>query len=65
MEKTKEKIPEEKEIAGYIIHFGKDPKTYTNKLDVGLNTNYRVRGLTNYTTYFFAIQAYNKGPGAE
>ncbi len=60
MEKTKEKIPEEKEIAGYIIYFGKDPKVYTNKLDVGLATTYRVRGLTNYTTYFFAIQAYNK-----
>jgi len=61
MEKTKDKIPEEKEIAGYIIHYGKDPKSYTNKLDVGLATNFRVRGLTNYTTYFFAVQAYNKG----
>jgi len=60
IEKAREKIPEEREIAGYIIHFGKDPKNYTNKIDVGLTTNYRVRGLTNYSTYFFAIQAYNK-----
>ena len=34
-EKSKEKIPEEKEIAGYIIHFGKESKNYTQKLDVG------------------------------
>jgi protein involved in polysaccharide export with SLBB domain len=60
IEKAREKIPEEREIAGYIIHFGKDPKNYTNKIDVGLTTNYRVRGLINYSTYFFAIQAYNK-----
>ena len=60
MEKVKERIPEEREIAGYIIHFGKDPKSYTNRIDVGLATSYRVRGLTNYSTYFFAIQAYNK-----
>ena len=60
MEKVKERIPEEREIAGYVIHFGKDPKSYPNRIDVGLATSYRVRGLTNYSTYFFAIQAYNK-----
>ena len=59
-EKAKEKIPDEKEIAGYIIHFGKDSKSYTQKLDVGPSTQYRVRGLSNYSTYFFAIQAYTK-----
>lgn len=58
--KAREQIPEEREIAGYIIHFGKDPKNYTSKIDVGLTNNFRVRGLTNYSTYFFAIQAYNK-----
>ena len=59
-EKAKEKIPEEKEIAGYIIHFGKESKNYTQKLDVGPVTQYRVRGLSNYSTYFFSIQAYTK-----
>lgn len=59
-EKAKEKIPEEGEIAGYIIYFGKDSKTYTNKLDVGLVTTYRLRGLNNFSTYFFVIQAYTK-----
>ncbi|MDI6754964.1 MAG: SLBB domain-containing protein [Thermodesulfobacteriota bacterium] len=60
LEKTKEKIPEEKEIAGYIVYYGRDSKTYTNKLDVGNATSYRVRGLNNYSTYFFAVQAYTK-----
>jgi protein involved in polysaccharide export with SLBB domain len=59
-EKSKEKIPEEKEIAGYIIHFGKESKSYTQKLDVGPVMQYRVRALSNYSTYFFAIQAYTK-----
>jgi len=59
-EKAKEKIPEEGEIAGYIIHYGKDSKTYTNKLDVGLVTTYRLRGLNNFSTYFFVVQAYTK-----
>jgi protein involved in polysaccharide export with SLBB domain len=59
-EKAKEKIPEEGEIAGYIIYFGKDSKTYTNKLDVGLVSGYRLRGLNNYANYFFIIQAYTK-----
>jgi protein involved in polysaccharide export with SLBB domain len=60
LQKAKEKIPEEKEIAGYIIHFGKDSKNYTNKVDIGQATSYRVRGLNNYSTYFFAVQAYTK-----
>ena len=59
-EKAKEKIPEEKEIAGYILHFGKEAKSYTQKIDVGSVTQYRVRGLSNYSTYFFSIQAYTK-----
>jgi protein involved in polysaccharide export with SLBB domain len=58
--KTKEITPEEKDIAGYIIHFGKESKNYTSKIDVGLVTSYRVRGLSNYSTYFFAVQGYNK-----
>jgi protein involved in polysaccharide export with SLBB domain len=60
LEKTKEKIPEEKEVAGYIIYYGKDSKTYTNQLNVGNVTSYRLRGLNNYSTYFFAVQAYTK-----
>jgi protein involved in polysaccharide export with SLBB domain len=59
-EKAKERIPDEKEIAGYIVHFGKDSRNYTQKLDVGPGTQYRVRGLSNYSTHFFAIQAYTK-----
>ncbi len=60
LQKTKEKIPEEKEIAGYIIHFGKDSKNYSNRVDVGKVTKYRIRELSNYSTYFFSVQAYTK-----
>jgi len=55
-----EQIPEEKEIAGYIIHSGTSSRNYTNRVDVGLVTRYRVRGLSNYSNYFFAIQAYTR-----
>lgn len=60
IEKIKEKVPEEKEIAGYIIYYGKDSKVYTNRIDVGNVHSYRIRGLHNYSTYFFAIQAYTR-----
>ncbi len=56
----KETTPEEREIAGYIILYGKESKNYSAKIDVGNITSYRLRGLNNYTTYFFAIQAYTK-----
>jgi len=58
--KAKETMPEEKEIAGYVIHYGKESKNYTNRIDVGNVSSYRVRGLINYSTYFFAVQAYTK-----
>lgn len=59
--KIKERVPEEKEIAGYVIYYGRDSKVYPNKIDVGNVTSYRIRGLSNYATYFFAIQAYTRG----
>jgi len=55
-----EAIPEGKEISGYIIHYGEGSENYTNRVDVGNVTRYRIRGLSNYVTYFFAIQAYTR-----
>ena len=57
---TLEAIPEAKEISGYIIHYGRESRNYTDKVDVGNVTRYRLRELRNHTTYFFAIQAYTK-----
>ncbi|MBW2104946.1 MAG: polysaccharide biosynthesis/export family protein [Deltaproteobacteria bacterium] len=57
---TLEAIPEGKEISGYIICYGRESGNYSNKVDVGNVTRYRIRGLSNYITYFFAIQAYTK-----
>ena len=57
-EETLKTIPERKEISGYIIYYGKESRKYTRKVDVGNVTKYRIRGLNNYTTYFFSIQAY-------
>ena len=57
---TLEAIPEAKEIMGYIIHYGNRSRNYTEKVDVGNVTKYRLRRLSNHTTYFIAIQAYTK-----
>jgi protein involved in polysaccharide export with SLBB domain len=57
---TLESVPERKEIAGYIIYYGKESHNYIHKVDVGNVTKYRIRRLNNHTTYFFAVQAYTK-----
>ncbi len=54
--KLKERVPEEKEIAGYVIYYGRDSKAYPNKIDVGHVTSYRIRGLSNYATYFLLFK---------
>jgi hypothetical protein len=45
--------------AGYKIKYGTDPDNLTNEVDVGNVTSYSVTGLTNGTTYYFAVAAYN------
>ncbi|MFO0850945.1 MAG: PA14 domain-containing protein [Gemmataceae bacterium] len=44
--------------AGYVVLYGTAPGQYTTRLDVGAATTRTVGGLTNDTTYFFAVSAY-------
>jgi hypothetical protein len=60
----------ETDLAGYRIYYGTsartgtDPKTctlcgYATKVDVGKVTTYTVSNLTNNTTYYFSVSAYD------
>lgn len=45
------------DIAGYRLHYGAAPLTYTNMLSVGNLTRATVSGLVEGTTYFFVVTA--------
>jgi Fibronectin type III domain len=47
------------DVDGYRLHYGTRSGSYTRQLDVGLATTATVTGLTDATTYFFVINAYN------
>jgi uncharacterized protein YccT (UPF0319 family) len=44
---------------GYTVRYGTSAGNYTSSIDVGNVTSRTVTGLTNGTTYYFAVQAYN------
>lgn len=44
---------------GYKVRYGTSSGNYTNTIDVGNVTQYSVTGLTNGTTYYFVVAAYN------
>lgn len=44
---------------GYKVRRGTSAGVYTTTVDVGLVTSYTVTGLTNGTTYYFDVLAYN------
>ena len=46
-------------LAGYRLHYGQTPGTYTTYIDVGLQTTATVTGLTPGQTYFFVVTAYD------
>jgi hypothetical protein len=46
-------------LEGYKIHVGTAPGLYTRIIAVGNLTSYIVDSLTNRTTYYFAVTAYN------
>ena len=45
-------------IAGYFIYYGVSSRSYTNRLDVGLQTTGVVSNLVAGTAYYFATTAY-------
>ncbi|MEJ6951140.1 cellulose binding domain-containing protein, partial [Natronospora cellulosivora (SeqCode)] len=44
---------------GYEVKYGTRRGSYSETLDVGSTTRYTVSGLTNNTTYYFVVSAYN------
>jgi len=47
------------DAVGYKIHFGKESGNYYRTIDVKKVTNLRLNKLTNGTTYYVAVSAYN------
>ena len=47
------------DVAGYIVWYGTASGVYATRLDVGLTTSRKIEGLSDSTTYYFAVQAYN------
>jgi hypothetical protein len=45
-------------VDGYTVHWGTSSGNYSHAYDVGLATNYYVSGLSEHTTYYFAVTAY-------
>jgi protein involved in polysaccharide export with SLBB domain len=48
----------EEKVGGYIVFYGTESGDYTERIDVGDVSRYRIRNLENYTPYFFALKAY-------
>jgi len=60
----------EEDLAGYKVHVGTSPKTYTQIVDVGHATTFTLSDLFPGETYFIAVTAYDifaneSGPSAE
>ena len=47
------------DLAGYRVYYGTSPGTYTQSVDVGNVLATTVTGLTDCTTYYFGIKAYD------
>jgi hypothetical protein len=47
------------EIDGYRVHYGVASGSYTDTLEVGVATKATVTGLSDGTTYYFVVTAYN------
>jgi Concanavalin A-like lectin/glucanases superfamily len=52
-------------VGGYKLYYGSSSKNYTSNVDVGNTTTYKMAGLTNGSTYFFALKAYNTAKSIE
>jgi hypothetical protein len=49
-------------VAGYIVHVGAQPGTYTQHVDVGLTTTFSLATALAGQQYCFAVSAYVAGP---
>jgi len=49
----------ESDLLGYIIYWGCEPRTYENKLDVGLKNSYIFNSLVKNKNYYFRVKAYD------
>jgi hypothetical protein len=50
------------EVAGYVVHVGTQPGTYTQHVDVGLTTTWSHTSAVAGQRYCFAVSAYYDGP---
>jgi hypothetical protein len=46
-------------VAGYKLHYGETPGTYTNSVDSGKTTSYTLNNLVEGKTYYFAATTYD------
>ena len=53
------------EVAGYLLYYGIQSRTYTASIDVGMATTYTITGLPSGQTYYFAVTAYDSTGDAE
>lgn len=47
------------EASGYKVYYGTSAGSYSQDIDVGAVTSYKIEGLTNGTTYYIAVSSYN------
>jgi hypothetical protein len=47
------------DLAGYRVYYGTSPGSYTQSVDVGNVTQTTISGLTDCTTYYFGVKAYD------
>jgi hypothetical protein len=47
------------DLAGYRVYYGTSPTSYTQSVDVGNVLSTTISGLTDCTTYYFGVKAYD------
>jgi hypothetical protein len=50
---------EEPEVSGYLVHYGTDPGTYSDTVDVGSRTSFTIANLVEGRRYYVAVTAYS------
>src|SRR5206468_3411864 len=51
--------PSDGMTAGYLLLYGTASHSYSQQVDVGNTTSYILSGLSDGTTYYFAVRAYD------